>query len=196
MFFGMKRNSLTGLVAGLSLMVGVSWYAQTSASSSNRISQDTSTSLVDALSDKKVNEMSLQQVQSSLVEYMNIVRTQHGLHPLTLYQNSIAQDHSTYLHTSKEDIILSYEDHFDSDGNSIYTRVEHANIPIDTDCRWDCKRVGENIASSNMTIKQTVEMWLESPDHAANVLWISFNAVAVWCAAGGNNIVADFLNLK
>ena len=196
MLCGMKRNGLTGLVAGLSLMVGISGYAQMPASSSSRVTQATSKSLVHTLSDKKVNEMSLQQVQSSLVEYINIVRAQHGLHKLKLYQNPIAQDHSTYLFTSKEDLVLTYEDHFDGKGNSLSSRVENAKIPIDTDCRWECKRVGENIASSNMTIKQTVDKWLASPDHAANLLWASFDVVAIWYAPGGNNVVADFLNLK
>jgi uncharacterized protein YkwD len=94
-----------------------------------------SKNLAHVLSEKKISEMFLIQVQSEMLAYINILRTQHGLQKLKLYNNLIAQNHSIYLSNSKKDLSIDTDDHFGPDGESILTRVENAKIPVDTDCR-------------------------------------------------------------
>ena len=190
----MKLKSLTPMIAGLSMFV---WIAQAQSSSVARITIPVRDNLTHVLSEKKTSEMPLAQLQSEMLAYINTIRTQHGLQPFTLYHHPIAQDHSVYLSTSKKDTSIDSDDHYGPGEESILTRVENAKIPVDTDCRWDCKRASENLASANMTIKQTVDMWMQSTSgHAQNILSSSFDAIAIWCAPGGNNVVVIFLNLK
>lgn len=79
--------------------------------------------------------MSLTQVQSEMLAYINTIRTQHGLQSFKSYNHPIAQDHSLYLSTSKKDLSIDTNDHFGPNGEDILTRVENAKIPIDNDCR-------------------------------------------------------------
>ena len=182
------------MVAGLSMIVGI---VQAQSPSVARVTQPVRDNLTHLLSEKKVSEMPLAQVQSEMLAYINSIRAQHGLQSFKFYNHPIAQDHSDYLASSKNDVSIDTDDHFDAQWNSIFTRVENAKIPIDDDCRWDCKRASENLASANMTIRQTVDMWMQSTSgHADNILSSSFDAIAIWCARGGNNIVVVFLNLK
>lgn len=90
------------------MLVGVSTHAQSAVS----VTQNTRTALTHALSDKLVSQLSLNQLQSALVEQINRVRIKHGLQPLKLYDHPIAQQHSTYLFTSKNDTSIGFDDHF------------------------------------------------------------------------------------
>ena len=128
----MKLKSLTPMIAGLSMFVSI---AQAQSPSIARITTSVRDNLTHVLSDKKISEMPLTQVQSEMLAYINTIRTQHGLQPLKLYNNPIAQNHSDYLSDSKKDLSIDTDDHFGPNGESIFTRVENANIPIDNDCR-------------------------------------------------------------
>lgn len=94
-----------------------------------------SKNLTYVLSDQKISQMPLSQIQSEMLTYINTIRTQHGLTKLKFYNHPIAQDHSVYLASSQKDLSIDTDDHFGPDGESILTRVENANIPVDDDCR-------------------------------------------------------------
>ena len=56
--------------------------------------------------------MSLHDIQSSMLSYINTIRNKKSLKSLSLLDNNVAQEHSTYLYNAKKDLTLSYEDHF------------------------------------------------------------------------------------
>jgi len=128
----MKVKSLTSMVSGLSMFVSI---AQAQSPNIAAITTPARDNITHVLSEKKVSEMPLAQLQSEMLAYINTIRTQHGLQSLKLYNHPIAQDHSVYLASNKQDIAIDTDDHFGPNGESIFTRVENANIPIDSDCR-------------------------------------------------------------
>lgn len=162
-----------------------------------------SQSLKNVLEDKDVREMSLEELQKAMLSYINEARIKHGLTRLQLYKSDIEQKHSEYLAISKEDEELTPEDHFDAQGKAFYTRAKNAKVPLEEKCRWNCKRVWENIASfesidweeeqSPILVKDIISSWLASPDHAANIYDASFDHMIVGHSSG--NIVVWFVNL-
>lgn len=144
--------------------------------------------------DKNIDEMSLHDIQNSMLSYINTIRASKWLKQLSLLQNNVAQNHSSYLFFEKKDLSLDYEDHFGKNWESILERVRAAQIAIDEGFKK--KKAGENIASSRMTVKAIVDAWLQSPTHAENLLCKDFDAISVWHEDGSNNIVVVFVNLK
>lgn len=157
---------------------------------------NTSTQLIDVLLDNPVNQMSLEQVKISILTVINEIRVKKWLQKVSIYDNNVEQIHSTYLFTSKGDESLWVEDHVDAKRRSFYERALDAKIPIDQNCRWDCRKSGENLASSSMTVKEIIEAWIHSPIHAANLYTASFDHIVIWYAPWWNNIVVGFLNIQ
>lgn len=195
----MKTKFLTWLLVSASLWV--SW----SPSSSDVLQQKVSQQILNnfwshntigqsPILDTKINEMSLSDIQSSMLSYINTIRNKKSLKSLSLLDNNVAQEHSSYLYNAKKDLTLSYEDHFGKNWEPVLERVREAQIPVDEDFKK--KKAGENIASSDMTVRAIVDAWLQSQYHAENLLCKDFDAICVWHAEGSNNIVVVFVNLK
>lgn len=187
----MKKSHLLGLMWWLSMMFG-------SPNASAQVScfhNKTTSDLQQVLVEKNISDMSNEELQSWLLSYINEIRKKHGLEKIALYKSDIEQKHSEYLLKTKQDLSLWHEDHFDAEGRSFYTRAESAKIPLDKNCRWTCKIVWENIVWTNMTIKEAVELWMCSPDHAANILCDSFDHIVVWRHPWSNALVVGFVNI-
>ncbi len=197
----MKSKFLTGLLVSLSMWV--SWSPSSSDALQHQTSQQIFDNFVDhndnlpmqnPILDTNIDEMSLSDIQSSMLSYINTIRTKKWLKKLSLLENNVAQNHSSYLFSEKQDLSLSYEDHFGANWESVLDRVREAQIPIDEN--FEKKKAGENIASSHMTVRAIVDAWLQSPTHAENLLCKDFDAICVWHADNSNNIVVVFVNLK
>lgn len=148
------------------------------------------------LLDKKVNELTLEEIKNTMLAAINEIRVQKWLQKVSLYNSDVEQIHSTYLFASKGDESLWMEDHVDAKNRTFYERALEAHIPIDQECRWECRKSGENLAASSMTIKEIIDVWTNSPIHAANLYTASFNYIVIWCAPWWNNIVVWFLHIK
>ena len=93
------------------MIVGI---VQAQSPSVARVTQPVRDNLTHLLSEKKVSEMPLAQVQSEMLAYINSIRAQHGLQSFKFYNHPIAQDHSDYLASSKNDVSIDTDDHFDA----------------------------------------------------------------------------------
>lgn len=194
----MRRQLLTGLVASLSLWamkahtvpLSYPWIIQTAQGD---LSQNLSLQQILQL-DTPIRAMSLSDIQFSMLSYINTVRTKHWLKTLRLLDNPVAQDHSLYLFSSGNDATLEYMDHYGSDGSAVRERVKAYNIPLYDG--FKAPSAWENLASSNMTIREAVEAWLTSPGHAENLLHKAWDVICVGHAENSRNIVVDFVNLK
>ena len=69
----------------------------------------------------------------------------------------------------------NYFEHESPSGRTVKDRVSATRYP------W--KGVGENLAAGTATIADTVQGWLDSPDHCENLMDASFADVAVACVA-------------
>lgn len=198
----MKNNALVNSVLSVAMFVSTSVASQskrmdTKVNKSIEVTtKQLNMNLWNVLLDVQMRNMSLEQLQYALLVSLNRVRDQHHLSKFYIYKTDLAQQHSIYLARSKEDTSLSYGDHFDENWLSLTTRAMQSNIPIDTDCRGSCRRTGENLATANMTVREVMAAWLNSPVHAENILSPSFNAIAIGCASNWNNVVLDLFNVK
>jgi len=151
----------------------------------------------DSLLDIRIDSLSLNELRYCLTQGINKIRTKQWLAPVKLLDdvNGVAQNYSLYLSENKMDDTITWEDHFDKEGNSVLERVKWAWVSIDTECRWDCKKTWENLASSHMTVQQMIDLWMKSTSHRWNILWKSFDGVWVWHAKWSKNVVLVFVNL-
>jgi len=206
----MKKKLIVTTLLGASLILGnwVSWLWQnwknivkekkkefTEAFAMQK--EDTDKTNYDHMLNIKINETTPEKLRIYINYYVNQLREKKWLKPLKLDNktNKVAQDYSKYLYDNHKDDEITYEDHFDKEGNWVLERVRWAGIMLDKECYGDCKKVWENLATSNMTIKTLVDMWMNSLSHRDNILGGSFNYIWIWHYIWSNNVVAVFVNL-
>ncbi len=150
------------------------------------------------LLDSPIKTLSLNQLRDGMTYHLNFIRKQHGLNPLVLNTkvNNVCHLYSKYLFENWRDNIIDYDDHFDENWKEVLYRVRQAKIGINEDCWWDCKKVWENLITSNLSIREAFSLWMGSPDHMENILCPYFNAWWVSSYPWSNNIVTVFVNLK
>lgn len=68
------------------------------------------------LRDREVSRLSLSELQTIMLDYINSIRKKHKLAPFRLLDIPIAQEHSKYLSESGKDKELDWNDHFDAKG--------------------------------------------------------------------------------
>lgn len=124
-------------------------------------------------------------VQSSFVQLVNNARASNRNCGTTTYGATAGLAWNAKLATAatshSEDMAAkNYFDHTGSDGSSPATRVTQAGYT------WTM--VGENIAwrspASASTTDQTMQDWLNSPGHCANIMNPQFTEIGVACAEG------------
>lgn len=119
------------------------------------------------------------QTESALLVEMNRVRADHGRDPLrsvgTLRRP--ARDQSRYL------LPLGILDHDSADGSPFWTRLVAAGFPRE-------RRMAENLALVNGcgpdAARVTVQLWLASPGHRANLLSPKYHWVGAGVASDGD----------
>jgi uncharacterized protein YkwD len=116
-----------------------------------------------------------QQYQMDVVSATNAARKAHGLRALTVTSclQTLATNWANHLAATR-------------------TFTHQSLGPFLTNCH--ASSAGENIAMGNVTAQDVVNMWLNSPEHRANLLSSSFTHVAIGAAQGGGNwyVVQDF----
>lgn len=142
------------------------------------------------LYDSEVHSLSLAQLQTIMLDYINSIRKEHKLPPYRMIDLPLAQEHSKYLSESGEDKELDWNDHFDAEGRSIFMRMEATKI-LFTD-------VGENIVTvpPRATVRQLVDAWMGSTmGHREALLSSIYKQVMIGHHPGSNNVVLDFVTL-
>jgi uncharacterized protein YkwD len=100
----------------------------------------------------------------SVLQRVNEVRAENGLQPLRL---SVSLSHAAAAHT-REMVAAGYFGHESSDGSPFWKRVKRF-YGTKGFAAWS---VGENLiwGSPVLSSDDTVNGWLESPEHRANLL--------------------------
>lgn len=81
----------------------------------------------------------------------------------------------------------NFMSHIGSDGSDGYRRITEAGyVPI----WW-----GENILSGLSTVQSTVDWWMSSPGHCANIMQAKFKDVGLACVKASNGMMYWTLNL-
>lgn len=115
------------------------------------------------------------QYQADVVKATNAQRTSHGLPALTVTSclQSLASKWATHLAATG-------------------TFTHQSLGPFLSNCH--ANSAGENIAKGNVTAADVVTMWMNSPDHRANLLSSSYRHVAIGAAKAGGvwYVVQDF----
>ena len=110
--------------------------------------------------------------QSVLLTEMNAARVHRGLAPLRLSQVLARPAHSQSVYLARTEKL----DHDGADGKPFYVRLYKAGYSRN-------KAVGENLGMSSGCrtdlAKTMVKMWLDSPDHRANLLSKRFKVVGL-----------------
>lgn len=142
------------------------------------------------LRDREVHSLSLSELQTIMLDYINSIRKEHKLPPFRLLDLPLAQEHSKYLSESGEDKELDWNDHFDAEGRSIMQRMDATKL-LFTD-------VGENIVTvpPGATVRQLVDAWMGSTmGHREALLSSDYKQVMIGHHPGSNNVVLDFVTL-
>ncbi|ATA73138.1 hypothetical protein CGC49_07525 [Capnocytophaga sp. H4358] len=142
------------------------------------------------LYDSEVRSLSLAQLQTIMIDYINSIRKKHKLPPYTIFDHPLAQEHSKYLFESGKDKELDWNDHFDAEGKSIFWRMKATKIRF--------KDVGENIVTvpPGATVRQLVDAWMESTmGHREALLSTEYKQVIIGHHPGSNNVVLDLVTL-
>ncbi len=103
-------------------------------------------------------------VETGILHRLNVVRTANGLRPLVV---SGALQDAAVSH-SRAMLLGGFFEHDSPDGTSFSTRLRKFYSPKG----YDTWSVGENLlfASSVVTPAETIEAWMESPEHRDNML--------------------------
>jgi uncharacterized protein YkwD len=140
---------------------------------------------------------SLAALESGVLQQMNAIRAQYGLQPLHANPGlaTAAAQHS------REMGVDGYFDHDSANGAAFWSRVAHW-YPAGGFGRW---AVGENIvwSSPDLGASATVDLWMHSPEHRANILnprWRDLGVGAVHLPSAGGTyrdlpvtiVTADF----
>ena len=122
-------------------------------------------------------------LESAVLDGINDVRRAHGLVPLKLSERLTwaASEHSRQMGD------VGYFEHESADGSAFWKRLER----FYPSKQWSYWSVGENLlwASPDIDAAGAVRLWMESPEHRANMLakrWreVGLSAVAVPAAPG------------
>jgi uncharacterized protein YkwD len=128
-------------------------------------------------------------LDTGVLQQLNAIRTLHGLVPLKLDAslNQSAAQHSVEMGTK------GYFEHNSVDGTAFWKRIERF-YPSSTYRYWS---VGENLLWSSPDVDQVqaMRMWMNSPEHRANILnprWrqVGVSAVHLASAPGTYNGLA------
>ncbi|OHV56794.1 CAP domain-containing protein [Pseudofrankia sp. BMG5.36] len=109
-----------------------------------------------------------------VVRLTNVERSKAGCGPLAVDARltAAAQGHSADMAQK------NYFSHTSLDGRSFADRIRATGFPGTS--------IGENIAAGGTTAAQTVEMWMNSAGHRANMLNCSYTHIGVGYAEGGS----------
>jgi uncharacterized protein YkwD len=118
-----------------------------------------------------------QQYQADVVKAANAQRTARGLRALTVTSclQSLASRWAAHLGSTR-------------------TFTHQSLGPFLDNC--NATTAGENIAMGNVTAANVVTMWMNSPEHRANLLSASYTHMAIGASLSGGNwyVVQDFSN--
>ena len=112
-------------------------------------------------------------LQAALVLEINALRREHGLRPLV---SSSKLSTAAAQHT-REMGAAGYFDHESVDSTPFWKRIERWY----SSKRWRSWSVGENLlySSPDLTASDGVEMWMNSPQHRANLLSRSWREIGI-----------------
>jgi len=112
-------------------------------------------------------------LQAALVVEINAVRREHGLKPLI----SSSQLSSAAAQHTREMGVAGYFEHESFDSTPFWKRIQRWY----SSTRWRSWSVGENLlySSPDLTASEGVEMWMNSPQHRANLLSRSWREIGV-----------------
>ena len=143
----------------------------------SRASSPTSTATAAAPILKLAPLSTAAQYQADVLKATNAQRTAHGLKPMTSTSclSSLATSWAAHLASTK-------------------TFTHQSLGPFLTKC--DATAAAENIAMGNVTAQNVVTMWMNSPEHRANLLNKAYTHVAIGAAKSGTTwyVVQDFSN--
>jgi uncharacterized protein YkwD len=108
---------------------------------------------------KLVDQGDLRGIRRQVLRQTNRVRRRRGLDPLTLNRrlNIAAQNHVDDMES-----VGRYLGHDSSDGRTMRDRIDASGY------RW--RSIRENAASQQISAKEVVQSWMDSPGHRANLL--------------------------
>ncbi|ADP79922.1 CAP domain-containing protein [Pseudofrankia inefficax] len=109
-----------------------------------------------------------------VVRLTNVERAKAGCGALTVDARLAA---SAQAHTA-DMAQNNYFSHTSLDGRTMVDRIRATGFPLTA--------VGENIAAGGTTAAQTMDMWMNSPGHRANILNCSYTRIGVGYAEGGS----------
>ena len=115
-----------------------------------------------------------EELAAEVVRLVNAERAKEGLAPLGTY------DSLTRAAQIRAPEIVTLFSHDRPDGTKCYTAMD------ETGAREGAYTYGENIAAGNATAAATVEQWMNSPGHRANILNEQFTHIGVGHAKGGS----------
>jgi uncharacterized protein YkwD len=124
--------------------------------------------------------LALAEAQAAMLCLINAQRTARGLRSLRSHP-SLAKVASAFARLMAEQRFL---DHTSPDGSTLVSRIK-ATRYLGGSSSWT---LGENIAwvsAGRSTPRATVEAWMNSPPHRANLLASRFTDVGIGLAAGG-----------
>jgi uncharacterized protein YkwD len=117
------------------------------------------------------------QYQADVLKATNAQRTAHGLRPMTSTSclSSLATSWAAHLAATK-------------------TFTHQSLSPFLSKCH--AMAAAENIAMGNVTAQNVVTMWMNSPEHRANLLNATYTHVSIGAAKSGSTwyVVQDFSN--
>ena len=108
-----------------------------------------------------------------VIRLVNVERAKEGLAPLGIYDSLTAA-----AQTRAGEVATTFS-HTRPDGSSCFTALD------ETGAKEGAYAWGENIAAGNSTAAETMEQWMNSPGHRANILNPDFTHIGVGYAAGG-----------
>ena len=115
-----------------------------------------------------------QELAAEVVRLVNVERAKQGLSPLGTY------DSLTEAAEIRAPELLTLFSHDRPDGTKCFTAMDK------TGAKKNAYTYGENIAAGNATAAATVEQWMNSPGHRANILNKDFTHIGVGYAKGGS----------
>jgi len=116
---------------------------------------------------------SLAELQSGVVEQLNLIRRQHGLVPLTLSPQLTA---AAAEHTA-EMLADGYFAHESADGSPFWKRIERFYPHVGAGY-WS---VGENLLWSGgpLDAREALSLWMASPGHRENILTSQYRQIGI-----------------
>jgi uncharacterized protein YkwD len=130
--------------------------------------------------------VTLSALESGVLQELNAIRREHGLVPLKLNARLIAAS----VQHSRDMVAKGYFKHESADGSAFWKRVQRYY----GQGRYGYWSVGENLLWSSPVVdpKRALELWMESPEHRANILtakWreLGISAVHAQAAPGTYN---------